>query len=114
MKKAGGVGHGIRELVSMIDEYTGGPLDVDWGALSYRVFHNSYPGDFVDSNNLSLVIFIHYHDLHMVFPGDIEKAGWKKLLANTSFAEELKTVNVFGRTMVGRAAVVRRYFKLTA
>ena len=102
MKKDGGMGYGTRELVSMIDTYTGGPLHVDWGALSYRVFHNDYPGDFIDTNNLSLVTFLHCHDLHMVFPGDMEKAGWKKLLTDIAFVEELKTVNVFVASHHGR------------
>ena len=102
VKKDGGMGHGIRELVSMIDEYTGGPLGVDWGALSYRVFHNTYPDDFYDTNNLSLVTFLHYYGLHMVFPGDLEKAGWKKLLSNAEFVQQLKTVNVFVASHHGR------------
>lgn len=102
MKKDRGMGNGIRELVSMIDEYTGGPLQVDWGLLSYKVFWNSYPDDFTDTNNLSLVLFLHCHDLHIVFPGDLEKAGWKKLLANPVFVQELKNVNIFVASHHGR------------
>ena len=102
MKKDSGLGRGIQELVSMINEYTGGLLQVDWGPLSYRIFYNSYPYDFTDTNNLSIVIFLHCHDLHMVFPGDLEKAGWENLLVNAEFVEELKTVNVFVASHHGR------------
>ena len=102
MKKEGGMGNGIRELAAMINSYTGGPLQVYWGSLSYKVFHNSYPQDFTETNNLSLVIFLHCHGLHIVFPGDLENAGWGKLLANPEFVEELKTVNVFVASHHGR------------
>ena len=102
MKKNGGMGTGIQELVTMIEEYAGGPFEVDWGPMSCKVFYNSYPGDFTDTNNLSLVIFLHCHNLHMVFPGDLEKAGWEKLLGNREFVRELKTVNIFVASHHGR------------
>ena len=102
MKKNGGMGTGIQELVTMIGEYTGEPLKVDWGPMSFKVFYNSYPGDFADTNNLSLVIFLHCHNLHMVFPGDLETAGWENLLRNREFVEELKTVNFFVASHHGR------------
>ena len=102
MKKESGMGNGIREIMAMINDYKGGPLQVDWGSLSYKVFYNSYSQDFTDTNNLSLVIFLHCHDLHIIFPGDLEKAGWEKLLANAKFVEELKTVNVFVASHHGR------------
>ena len=103
MKRDGGMGDGILELVSMINEYTGGPYRVDWGALSHQVFWNKYPDHFDDStNNLSLAIFLHCYDLHIIFPGDLEGAGWARLLKNPAFVEELKTVNVFVASHHGR------------
>lgn len=102
MKGASGMGNGIKELLSMFSEYTGGPLSVNWGSLSYSVFYNSYPNDFDDTNNLSLVLFLHCFNLHIVFPGDLETAGWEKLLKNDAFVEELKTVNVFVASHHGR------------
>ena len=102
MKSAGGMGYGTKELLSMITEYTGGPLSVDWGSLSYNIFSNSYPNDFTDTNNLSLVLFLHCFDLNLVFPGDLETAGWDKLLENDKFVEELKSVNVFVASHHGR------------
>lgn len=52
-------------------------------------------GFFADTNNLSLVVFLHVHDLHMVLPGDLEKPGWEALLRNPYFRAELARVNVF-------------------
>jgi len=103
MKKDGGMGDGIREFVSMINEYTGGPYAVDWGAMSYKVFYNEYPDHFDNStNNLSLVIFLHCYGLHIIFPGDLEEVGWKRLLKSSAFVEELETVNVFVASHHGR------------
>lgn len=86
----------------MMGESTGERLAVNWGELSYKVFYNRYPTDFVDENNLSVVTFLHCHNLHMVFPGDLERAGWEKLLENPSFVRQLKTVNVFVASHHGR------------
>lgn len=102
LKSEKGVGAGIDRLTKMIDSYTGGPLSVDWGLMSRRVFHNSYPADFDDENNLSLVTFIHHGNLHAVFPGDLEKPGWEQLLKNPDFVSELQTVNLFMASHHGR------------
>ena len=95
MKKAGGIGNGIQELLSMINEYTGGPLSVNWGLLSYKCFNNSYLNDFTDTNNLSLVLFLHCYGLHIMFPGDMEEAGWKKLLECEAFVKGVEDGQCF-------------------
>ena len=64
-------------------------------------FWNSYR-DVDDTNNLSLVLFLHSHDLHIVLPGDLEEKGWAKLLERPSFRDELRTVNVFVASHHGR------------
>ncbi len=102
LKSVKGVGTGISELAGMIDRYTGGPLQVDWGTMTRRTFYNSYPTDFVDENNLSVVTFIHHGNLHAVFPGDLERAGWERLLDNPEFVAELQTVNLFMASHHGR------------
>ena len=102
MKRDGGMGNGIRELVTMMKEYTGGPFAVDWGSMSCKAFSNSYPHDFSDTNNLSLVIFLRAGHLHMVVPGDLERAGWEQLLRRQEFVDELRTVNVFVASHHGR------------
>ena len=102
LKKVDGMGHGIRELVQMMRDYTASPPTIDWGSLSYKAFWNYHPNDFNDTNNLSLVLFLHYHDLHMIFPGDLERAGWLKLLENPKFRQELMEVNVFVASHHGR------------
>lgn len=97
-----GVGAGIGVLAEMIGRYTGGPASVDWGGMRRRFFYNSYPSDAEDENNLSVVTFIHHGNLHAVFPGDLERAGWQRLLEDPEFVSELRTVNFFMAPHHGR------------
>jgi beta-lactamase superfamily II metal-dependent hydrolase len=64
-------------------------------------FRNRYPW-FSDLNNLSLVTFLHYGDIHAVFPGDLEAAGWRALLQDFGFLVQLLRVNVFVASHHGR------------
>ena len=82
--------------------------------IDFRVFCNPYP-TFEDTNNLSLVSFVIYDGIGIVFTGDLESAGWMELLKNTAFREYLTKTNVFiashhGRT-TGYCADVFRYCK---
>lgn len=69
--------------------------------IEFENFYNQYP-TFSDTNNLSLVSFIHYDGIGIIFPGDIEKAGWQELLKNTSFCNHLCRTNIFVASHHGR------------
>ncbi|NQV16630.1 hypothetical protein HQ531_14300 [bacterium] len=73
----------------------------DFGAIEFACFYNNYP-EFTDTNNLSLVSFIQYDDMGIVLPGDLEKSGWRKLLENESFRDQLGSVNIFVASHHGR------------
>jgi beta-lactamase superfamily II metal-dependent hydrolase len=64
-------------------------------------FHNSHPS-FTDSNNLSLVTFLHYGTLGIIIPGDLESAGWEALLENDTFCKHLARTNIFISSHHGR------------
>lgn len=64
-------------------------------------FYNEYP-TFQDTNNLSIVSFIHYDGMGIVFPGDLERPGWKELLKNADFCAHLNRVNIFVASHHGR------------
>jgi beta-lactamase superfamily II metal-dependent hydrolase len=102
--KAGPIQPGMAELLDMMATYT---TDVtnppDFSGLELTTFYNSYP-KFEDTNNLSLVTFIDYRDIHIVFPGDLEKLGWQNLLQGQSFRECLSRVNLFVASHHGRAS----------
>ncbi len=101
--QGGPLGPGISALLNMMEIYVCGettPLP-EYPNLEFNVFCNSYP-DFTDTNNLSLVLFLHYPGLSIVFPGDLEKLGWRALLQRASFREQLARVNIFVASHHGR------------
>lgn len=77
----------------------------DWGGVGIFHFYNLYPVDFGYNklNELSVVTFVHFNGVRIIFPGDLEKAGWKKLLSNPTFLAHLRLVNVFVASHHGRA-----------
>ena len=64
-------------------------------------FNNTYPF-FTDTNNLSLVSFVHYDGMGIALTGDMEKAGWQELLKNPDFCAHLRRVNIFVASHHGR------------
>lgn len=100
--ETGGMGPGVESLLAMSGNYNQIVLSPpDLGLLSFEVFWNSYP-QFEDTNNLSLVLFLDYPGLSIVFPGDLESAGWEALLQNVAFRQHLQRVNVFVASHHGR------------
>jgi beta-lactamase superfamily II metal-dependent hydrolase len=73
----------------------------DFGGLNVAHFWNVYPA-FDDENNLSLVTILRYHNLGIIFPGDLERAGWYRLLTRPDFCSALRGVNVFVASHHGR------------
>lgn len=77
------------------------PADLRAQGVRVTTFCNPYGhpdperGSFADTNNLSLVVFLHVHGLRMILPGDLEKPGWLALMRNPYFLAELGHVNVF-------------------
>ena len=93
---------GTNALLEMIGNYTSDVTDPpDFAGLEITTFYNSYP-EFQDTNNLSLVTFMDYRDVHIIFPGDLEGPGWRRLLQGQSFRECLSRVNLFVASHHGR------------
>lgn len=67
---------------------------IQWKNASLAFFWNSYP-TFLDLHNLSLVTFLSYQDIHIIFPGDLQASGWRALLQNPAFCDRLRRVNLF-------------------
>lgn len=77
------------------------PFDQYMGGITATVFWNPYP-TFTDTNNLSLVVFIKFEGFSVLFPGDLEKAGWRALLQRHDFLTELRAMNVLVASHHGR------------
>lgn len=77
------------------------PFDQNMGGITYRAFWNSTPR-FYDTNNLSLVVFFKYGTFKIVFPGDLEEAGWLALLERPEFRAELADTTILIASHHGR------------
>ncbi len=69
--------------------------------IDFSFFWNNYPA-FQDAHNLSLVTFVSYRDIKIVFPSDLETEGWQSLLKNDDFCDRLRHVNLFVAANHGR------------
>lgn len=114
LKSETGMGRGIERLAGMAGVYTADVTNPpNLGALTIRSFYNNYPADFDDENNLSMAVFLECHGLCMLFPGDLECAGWLKLLERPAFVEQLKKVNILVASHHGRqSGCCEEMFKL--
>jgi len=77
------------------------PFDQYMGGITCHTFHNSCPW-FIDTNNLSLVVFIKYAGVTFLFPGDLEREGWRALLARPDFRTRLSEVSILMASHHGR------------
>lgn len=104
LKRNGGIGNGIAALADLKGRYTASVIGAgpNFGNLSLQSFWNRYPTDFDDENNLSLVVILKAFGLTICFPGDMEVAGWKRLLWNPAFVQAVGEVNVFLASHHGR------------
>lgn len=103
LKLSGGpLSPGIREAIRMHAEWIHPNTPIDYGGVNLTTFWNDY-GDFPDStNNLSVVSFLEYSGTCICIPGDIERAGWQKLLEKQDFRRHLCDVNVLVASHHGR------------
>lgn len=100
--EGGPIQPGAESLLDMVRDYTSEVTNPpEFPGVELTHFRNNFP-TFEDTNNLSLVTFIHYRDIHIIFPGDLEKAGWEALLEQQAFKEQLKRVNIFVASHHGR------------
>lgn len=103
MKSENGMGNGIKKIYEWLQwlEREGGSVSIDLGDVKISSFCNSYT-DFKDTNNLSVVTFVSYANFTILFPGDLEVAGWMKLLERAEFREYLSKVTVLVASHHGR------------
>jgi beta-lactamase superfamily II metal-dependent hydrolase len=104
MKAEGGMRQGIQAVHEVLTTTGVGPgVDpLDFSPVYYRPYYNCYGTDFSDTNNLSLVLIFEYAGFKMIFPGDLERAGWRKLLEDSQFAQDLVGVDIFVASHHGR------------
>jgi beta-lactamase superfamily II metal-dependent hydrolase len=77
------------------------PFNQYMAGITATTFWNNYPF-FTDTNNLSLVVFIKYRGFSILFPGDLEKDGWRALLQRPDLREELSKIDILVASHHGR------------
>ena len=104
LKVENGIGPGTARLARELDVTYISSGHTELGSLSLQAFCNSYPGDFRDENNLSLVTFLSAYGKTLLFPGDIETEGWSRLLEQQAFRTQLARVSVLFASHHGRVS----------
>lgn len=105
MKAECGMRDGVTMATNIIAHFGPGFLGEwshDLGGVGWHAFWNRYNSDFKDTNNLSLVAFVHFGPFTILFGGDLERAGWRQLLRNPLFRVKLTSVNVYVASHHGR------------
>lgn len=94
---------GVEEFIHMHGTYHGYamPFNDAMAGVTCATFCNGFQ-TFSDTNNLSMATFIKYAGFKILFPGDLEKAGWKELLKNPAFVAELRLTDVLVASHHGR------------
>jgi beta-lactamase superfamily II metal-dependent hydrolase len=105
MKREGGMDAGVREAHAILTRYGGGSIGaipVDAGEVEVWTHYNAYGWPFVDTNNLSLAVFVRYRGFTILFAGDLEGPGWRLLLERPAFRASMATVRVIVAAHHGR------------
>jgi len=74
----------------------------DLGQVQLRWYWNTHGGDCKTTNDLSLAVVLQFGHFKILFAGDLEGNGWRGMLKNQQFREELPSVAVFVASHHGR------------
>jgi beta-lactamase superfamily II metal-dependent hydrolase len=99
--KPDGMGSGTTALYNYLRQPTCLNLQLQLPQISVSLFRFPF-GTYTDTNNLSLITFVEYGQFCVLFPGDLEEAGWKQALSNLVFCALLQRVSLFVTSHHGR------------
>jgi beta-lactamase superfamily II metal-dependent hydrolase len=102
-RQSGVITSAMASAIDMHQNWNCPVTEPDWGGVTISTFCNPYP-TFTDMTNLSMVTFLEYAGCGIVVPGDLERAGWEKLLENPSFCACLRRTDIFIASHHGRNA----------
>jgi beta-lactamase superfamily II metal-dependent hydrolase len=101
--RSGPLSPAMQSMIDIMDRYTSDVVDPpQFPGIAASFFCNNYGTDFSDTNNVSLVTFLRCRDTTFLLPGDLETAGWQKLLSRNDFCSALRGVDVFIASHHGR------------
>lgn len=106
LKRQGGpISWAMESLLEMKETYNVTAHDMgppEFTGVSWHNFWAHYGTHFDDTNNLSLVTFLHLPRLNVLIPGDLEEQGWLHHLRDQSFRHLLGQVDVMIASHHGR------------
>jgi beta-lactamase superfamily II metal-dependent hydrolase len=103
--KSAGMGSGAKAFATWLNVPKGisGAVLPDFGPVAIKWYYNRYlPGEANTTNDLSLVVFVQFGAFKIVFAGDLEVSGWRRMLANPEFCRDLLGTNVLVASHHGR------------
>jgi beta-lactamase superfamily II metal-dependent hydrolase len=103
--KQSGMGSGAKALAAWLARPKGlpGGAEPDFGPVQIRWYYGLFTPDAVNkSNDLSLAVVAQFGAFKIVFTGDLEVAGWRRLLALPEFRADLLGTTVFVASHHGR------------
>jgi beta-lactamase superfamily II metal-dependent hydrolase len=103
--KQDGMGSGAKAFAAWLARPRGFPVSTepDFGPVQIRWYSWSFiPGAVNKTNDLSLAVVVQFGDFKIVFTGDLEVAGWRRLLTIPEFRADLVGTTVFVASHHGR------------
>lgn len=101
LEESGEIREGVQTAIHwMRSVFTGDLVHLNYGMEIKFFFHS--PVSFEDTNNLSVVTFVSYNGTGILFPGDLETAGWEQFLGNATFVDCLRRTNILIASHHGR------------
>jgi beta-lactamase superfamily II metal-dependent hydrolase len=101
IEESGEVHNSVQVALNWIrNVFTGEPINYNYGVEKLFFYHS--PTQFQDTNNLSIITFISYAGVGVMFPGDLEVAGWREHLKNPTFVDCLRRTKIFIASHHGR------------
>ena len=103
--KQDGMGPGAKALAAWLAGPRGLPpgVEPDFGPVQVRWYYGLFsPGAVNKTNDLSFAVVVQFGHFKIVFSGDLEVAGWRRLLAMPQFRADLLGTTVFVASHHGR------------
>ncbi len=101
LMKPDGMGTGVKAVYSYLQNPSCLNLYLSPPQVTVSLFRLPF-GTFNDTNNLSLVTVVEYGQFCIIYPGDLEEAGWKQLVLSPEFRAILRRVRLFVTSHHGR------------
>jgi beta-lactamase superfamily II metal-dependent hydrolase len=105
MKLAGGPLTNDAERYAMMCDWTHNGTYPAFNAVMGGIIEHRFWPDYSrhrDTNNLSMAVFFEYAGFKILFPGDLEEAGWRDLLAQPAFCQHLASTTILVASHHGR------------